>query len=321
MKNPFNPLLSLLLGLPLLSTSPLQAQQSSAPVDSSPASLATTTPIPGNWGGEEDEEMEWLLDSLFLTAETIGMEEDDLFSALAHGLSMADVALAHGVNPLDILDIALSLEESEILEELIEEEIDLSNAEEWRDSLTADSAWLLYENDPFGLEDIAWVLDGTADACDLSMMELAGWIYDGVSIEDIAMEMEVELDEVIEFSVEYLEDSIEISLLLEEVNDEEAEEWLNWSKESLEDILTDEDLFETLAYEIWTDEMVAILADLMQLEEEELWNRIEEGEELQGLFESHKVEIDDEELEAEIHDFLSWWDEDDFEDGDDHADF
>ncbi|PCJ52765.1 MAG: hypothetical protein COA70_11305 [Planctomycetota bacterium] len=281
------------------------------------------TATPENADGEDEDEIDWLLDGLSLTADVLGMEEDDLFSALAHGLSMADVARAHGVDPIEILDLALSFEESDILAELLDEEIDLSVAEDWRDQAAEASAWLIYEEDPFGLEEIVWVLDGAADACDLSMLELADWMADGASIADIAQEMEVDLKEIAEFSIDYLEETIDVLLLLEEMDEEEANEWLGWSEEILEELLTDENLFETLAEEDWADEMVKILADLMNLEELELWDLLEEGEDLQDLLDTHKIQVGDEELEDEIQEFLEWWNDDAFEEeeGADREDF
>ncbi|MDA1114456.1 MAG: hypothetical protein O3A95_09185 [Planctomycetota bacterium] len=310
MKNPLNLLLSLLLGLTLLPATALQAQETSGPTSTAPPTLAPQITASELNDGEDEDEIEWMLDGLFLTADTIGMEEADLFSALAHGLSMADVARAHGLNPIEILDIALSFEESDILAELLEEEINLEDAEDWRDEAAESSAWLIYSEDPFGLEDIVWVLDGAADACDLSMMELAEWMSDGSSIEDIAKEMEVKLDDVTAYSMEYLEESIEVLLLLEEIDQEEADEWLEWSEEILEELLTDENLFETLAEETWADEIVETLAELMALDSEELWDMLAEGEDLQDLLDSHKVKIEDEDLAEEIKNFLSWWNDD-----------
>ena len=321
MKNPFNLLFSLVLGLSLLASCTLQAQEPSTTTTSSPTGLAPTIPSVEGWDGDEDEEIEWMIDGLFLTAETIGIHEDELFSALAHGLSMADVAIAHGVAPIEILDIALSFEESFILDELIEKEISLEEAEEWREEAAFDSAWLLNEEDPFGLEDIAWVLDGAAYACDLSMLELCAWMCDGVSIEDIAKELEVDLEDVTEFSLESLDETIEVLLLLEEIDEDEAEEWFDWSEEMLEELLADEALFENLADEIWADEMVALLAEIMELGEDDLWDLIEDGEDLQGLLDSHQVKIEDAELQAEVNEFLQWWNEDDFEDDAGNEDF
>lgn len=321
MKNLLNLLLSLLLGLILLPSTSVWAQETSASTGAAPATLAPENNASESHDGEEEDEIEWMLDGLFLAAETIGMDEGDLFSALAHGLSMADVARAHGLNPIEILDIALSFEESGILAELLDEEINLDDAKDWRDEAAESSAWLIYSEDPFGLEDIAWMLDGAADACDLSMMELAEWMSDGMSVEGIAKEMEVELKEVADYSMEYLQETIEVLLLLEEIDNEEADEWLGWSEEILEGLLTDKNLFETLAEEDWANEMVDILADLMDLDGEELWDMLDEGEDLQDLLDSHEVKVGDEGLAEEIEDFLSWWNEDDFDEEDGHEDF
>ena len=72
---------------------------------------------------------------------------------------------------------------------------------------------------------------------------------------------------------------------------------------------------------LWADEMVEILADLMDLDEEELWDMLDEGEDLQDLLDTHKVEVDDEDLKDEIHEFLEWWNEDDFDEEDDRENF
>lgn len=321
MKNLRNLLLSLTLGLFLLPATTLQAQEVPANPGASPAALPEESPSSTSISGEDQEEIEWMLDGLFLTAETIGMDESDLFSALAHGLSMADVARAHGLNPIEILDIALSFEESDILAELLDDEINRDDAEEWREAAAEDSAWLIYSKDPFGLEDIAWVLDGASDACDLSMMELAERMAEGISIKTIAKELEVELEVVTEYSLEYLDETIDIMLLLEEIEEDEADEWFAWSEEILQDLLNDEDLFETLAEEIWADDMVEILAELMEIDSEELWNLLDEGEDLQNLLDSHEVKVSDEDLKEEIAEFLNWWNDDEFFEEGDHEDF
>jgi len=313
MKNPLNPLWSLALGLFFLQATSLGAQQAAPQPDAAPARLAQEVPNSNPGTTEEDEELEWMLDNLFLASQTIGMDEADLFSALAHGLSMAEVARAHGLNPVEILDIALSFEESDILDELLQEEIDLGDAGDWRDEAAEDSAWLIYQEDPFGLEEIVWVLDGAAEACDLDMLELADWLSEGVSMEQIASEMEVELDELSDYALDYLEETIDVLLLLEEIDEDEADAWLGWSEEILDEILADEALFETLADEAWAEEMVEILAGLMGMEADALWDLLDEEVDLQALLESHEIEIKDEKLADEIDDFLDWWNDDDFE--------
>ena len=58
-----------------------------------PLSPATSLPA---LSAQEGEEQEWMLEGVFLAADAIGIEAGQLFSALAHGVSIAEVARAHG---------------------------------------------------------------------------------------------------------------------------------------------------------------------------------------------------------------------------------
>jgi len=321
MKNPLYLLFCLFLGLSLYPATALQAQESKNRPEASLTHLPPQTEASTETKGEEEEELEWMVDGLFLSAETIGIEADELFAALAHGLSMADVAKAHGVNPIDLLDLAVGFEERDILDELLQQEIDLHDAELWREEATTANAWLLFEEDPFGVEDIVWLLDGAAEACDLSMMELAEWLHEGASVAKIAEELDVDLEEVADLALDFLEQSLDVMLVLEELDQAEANDWLGWSEESMQDRLHDTKLFETVAQEVWADEMVATLADMMDLGEEELWQLLEEDEDLQDLLTTHEVLIENEKMAVEIQEFIKWWNEDDFEENQDREDF
>ncbi|MFK5955475.1 MAG: hypothetical protein QM477_03415 [Planctomycetota bacterium] len=313
MKNPLYPLLSLVLGLFLLSATHAMAQEASATPQAALTSNSTTDHKP-QLHAEEDEELMWMMDGLSLASDAIGITEEELFDALAHGLSMADVARAHGLDPIDLLDIAVSFEESEILEELLDEEINRQDAEEWREEAATDNAWLYYTEDPFGLEDIVWILDGASEVMDLDILELTEWMYDGVSLETIAKEMEVDLGEISDSALDYLDDTIEVMLMLEDIEEDEAKEWSDWSEESLDEMLAQSDLLDVVAEDLWADEMAETVADLLDLDTEELWEKIDAGGDIMLMLRVEGIKIEDPELEERIVEFNDWLKEDNLED-------
>lgn len=317
-------LLLSLLGL-LLATPRLSAQETgpTQPDQADPAVLLEE---------EMDDEIDWMIDQLFLAAEQLEADEATLFSALAHGLSIADVALAEGALPLELLDTAVALEESEILAMLLEGEIDKEEAAEWREYALEDATWMLFEEDPFGLNDIVFLLDGASWAMDLELIELVEWMSEGVSLHAIALEMETDPQEVAEFAIEALSDEIDTYLLLGEIDEEEAKEWFAWSEEMLPELIEDADLLEALAEEAWVDEVVAMVAELVEAEEDAVWDRIMEGEALADILKQAEVDLAEvaeemgleaEELHEEIAEVEAWLSEDEFafEDDDAQAEF
>lgn len=271
---------------------------------------------------EEDEELEWMLEQLFLASEQLYVDEATLFSALAHGLSIADVALAEDALPLDLLDTAVSLEESEILDLLLEGEISKEEAAEWREFALEEATWMLFEEDPFGLHDIVFLLDGASWALDLEMIELVAWMSDGVSLHAIALEMETDPQDLAELAMEALADEIDTLLLLDELDEEEAEEWMAWTEEMLPELLKDAALLASLAEEAWAEEVIAMVAEAMDVEEDQIWEQVMEGASLTdivaaaeidwtALAEDWDVEVED--LHAEIADLDVWLSEDSYD--------
>lgn len=294
------PLPALLFATLALPGSGLQAQEPAAPTAHHPSQAAPEAPSLAVL----DEEHVWMHEGLLLAADGIGIEPGELFAALMHDLSIAEVARAHGVLPLDLYAVAVSMEESAILEEVIDEEIAPEDAAEWRDSAAEDVAWMLYEKDPFGLADIAWVLDGASEAFDLDMLALVGRLEDGVSLFDLALEFEIAPSAVSEAAQAFLEMEIETQLLLDEIDPEEADEWKTWNLEWLPDLIHDDTLFETLDQEAWMEEIVALMAGMLAIDPVDVWGHLEDGTSIHDMFEAYEVDFGqaaaDFELEAAV---------------------
>ncbi|MGB0952614.1 MAG: hypothetical protein ACPG31_05280 [Planctomycetota bacterium] len=310
-------LLLSLLGL-LLATPRLAAQETASDLESTAYLMDE----------EEEDEIDWMLDQLFLASEQLYADEAMLFSALAHGLSIADVATAEGARPLDLLDAAVALEESEILDLLLEGEITKDEAAEWREMAWDDATWMLFEEDPFGLNDIVFLLDGASWALDLEILELVGWMSEGHSISAIALELETDPIDVAELAMEALADEIDTLLLLGELEEEDAKEWMAWSEEMLPELLEDGGLLEALAEEAWIEEVVAMVAEWVETEEDGLWEQIMDGATLTDIVAAAEVDltavaedwdVEAEDLHAEIAEVDAWMNEDAFEFEDDDA--
>lgn len=314
-----NALLLLLSLLGLLLVAPrLAAQESSTDLETSTFVMEE----------DEDDEIDWMIEQLYFASGHLAMDEAAMFSALAHGLSIADLATAAGAIPLDLLDAAVALEESEILDLLLEGEITKEEAAEWRDYAFEDTAWMLFEEDPFGLNDIVFLLDGASWALDLEIMELVEWMSEGTSISAIALQMETDPMDVEAYALEALSIEIDTLLLLGELEQEDAEEWMAWSEEMLPELLEDDALLEVLAEEAWADEIVSLVAELVETEEDALWDQIMEGATLTDLVAAAEVDLaaiaeewdlEVEELRAEIAEVDAWLFEEEMEYEDDDA--
>lgn len=278
--------------------------------------LFATTPAPAATAQSEDEsceELELMFEAMEYVAIEIGVDSEELFSGLAHGLSCAQVAIAHQSRPGDLIESLACFEESYILDMLLEKEISREEAVAWREENWIDITWLLHEEDPFGLADVMWLLDATCEETELELLELIDWMEEGDSIADIAEFMEVDLEDVREVALELLEMELDQLVVLEEIDDQEAVEWQTWLEEDLNAMFHDEDLLETLAEELWLEESIMEMAELLQLDEEELWTAVEEGESLQQLIEDADIEIAEllEEFGAEeLEELLHYLDED-----------
>jgi hypothetical protein len=278
---------------------------------------------------EEDfDEIEMMFEAVEFAAYEIGIETEDMFAALAHGLSCAQVAIAHQGDPADLIEAMASFEESEILDLLIDEEIDLDEAAEWRDDAWSEITWFVNEPDPFDLEDVIWLFDGAGEALDMELLEMLEWMSEDTSIATLAEFMEVELGEVEELALDRLESNLEQLVILEEIDEQEAEGWMAWIEEELESMLHDEQLLETLAEDAWFEGIMMELADLLDLDEEELWQALEEGEDLEMLIEDSGIGLEEliDEIGAEELDELFGWlyedgEDEGFDDFDDFDDF
>ncbi|MCP4094150.1 MAG: hypothetical protein GY747_11940 [Planctomycetes bacterium] len=277
---------------------------------------------------EGDEYVEMMLEILEVVAFEIGIEEELLFDALAHGLSCAQVAIAHQSRPSDLIASLATYEESLILDMLLGEEISREEAMKWRDENWIDTTLFLHEEDPFGLGDLTWLLDASCDYFDMEMLELLAWMDEGSSIANVAEYMEVDLEEVSIFAEELLEAELEILVILGEVEEDDANEWFEWLSEDMSEMLHDDALLEHLAEEIWFEESMSFLAELLEMEEDELWQALEE-ENLEQIIEDAKIDLSDlleefgaEELE-ELFGYLYYDEEEDFDDdfSDENEDF
>jgi hypothetical protein len=254
------------------------------------ATISTQAAIP-QYEEEEAEELDIMFETMEVAAEVIGLDSEELFSALAHGLSLAQVATAHQSRPGDLIEALASYEESYILDMLLEEEVSRQEALEWREENWLDTTWFIHEEDPFGLADIMWLLDATGYETELETLELVTWLEEGESIASIAEAMETELEDVRDHALELLEMELDQLVILEELEEEEAEEWMTWVEEELGDMLQDDNLLENLAAEIWFEESIAEMAELLGLDEEELWDALEGGESLEQLIEDADIEL------------------------------
>lgn len=241
---------------------------------------------------EGDEELDWMLDHLHLASEQLETDPETLFSALAHGLSIAEVAIAEDARPADLLEHALTYEDSLILDLLLEGEIDREEAIAWREETAVDMAWLLHEEDPFGLQEIVHLLDAASFTLDLGLHEVVEWMAEGYSLNQIALEMETDPMELADLATELLEEELSMLILLEQIEEEDAEDWRAWSAEMLPEMLEDEDLLETLAEEMWMEEIVEIFAEVLETDADDLWMRMEDGNDLSGI-------LDDSDFDAE----------------------
>lgn len=282
--------------------------------------VSTTTSAAAAQEFDEDEqEIEMMLEVLDLVAYEIGIEEDLLFDALAHGLSCAQVAIAHQSRPADLIASLASYEESLILDLLLEEEISRADAIEWREENWVDTTWFLHEEDPFGLGDYTWLLDASCDYFDMEILELLEWLYEGESLAGVAEYMEIELDEISVYAEELLDEELEILVILEEVEEDEADEWFDWMSEGLSEMLHDEDLLMNLAEELWFEESMSLLAELLDMDEDELWEALEDGEDLEQIIDDSEIELSEllEEFGAEdlegLFDYLYGEEEGDFD--------
>ncbi len=284
-----------------------------------------------NDDGQEMDEVSWMLDQMFLSAEQMDMDPGQMFSALGHGLSIADIATAQGLLPLDLYNSVLALEEHEILDALLAGAIDKDEAKQWREENQDDVQWMIFSPDPFALEDVVWLLDGACDALDIDMLSLADYLDQGESLHDLALSWEVDPKDLEDAAIEYLEITIDTAAITEGLDSTEADEWQSWSLEWLPELLQDRNLFQTLAEDGYFEDLVADLADALGQEEDSLWDLLDQGASVDDLLEAHGLTLEElaaawdttaEEVDQALQDLGNWLQEDVEESMDtDRADF
>lgn len=86
---------------------------------------------PGRPGGRHE-----LGDDLAIAAKAIGIDTNDLRSALAAGRSMADVAKAHGVDPQKVIDALVADEKAELADQVSKGALTQAQADQMSGSIT-----------------------------------------------------------------------------------------------------------------------------------------------------------------------------------------
>ncbi len=159
-----------------------------------------------------------------IAAQTIGIDEDAMWTALNEGKSLTEIAQEKGVEPQVVIDAIVAAEKALVEESVTKGEISRAEADEWLAELDASVAEFVQQSWDEG----DWVNWYAIAAQTIGIDEDALWtaLDEGKSLAEIAQEKGVEPQTVIDAIVAAEKAFVEEIVTKGEVSRAEADEWL-----------------------------------------------------------------------------------------------